>query len=182
MKVLIFLSVFGAMFVPSLAQTQKNIGCYVDGECLNSVSVGFYSSNGTTSCYDFCKDTPGCNYFTNYPTESLCFAFLDCVNFSPENCADCTSGEVSCPALECDVNSECVGTILGFEFVASTQVCANTCLNTDNCDWWTFDSSDGLCALYQDCLSTVECTTCTCLLYTSPSPRDRQKSRMPSSA
>ena len=24
--------------------------------------------------------------------------------------------------------------------------------------------------------------TCTCLLYTSPSPRDRQKSRMPSSA
>ena len=25
-------------------------------------------------------------------------------------------------------------------------------------------------------------TTCSCLLYTSPSPRDRQKSRMPSSA
>ena len=25
-------------------------------------------------------------------------------------------------------------------------------------------------------------TICTCLLYTSPSPRDRQKSRMPSSA
>ena len=25
-------------------------------------------------------------------------------------------------------------------------------------------------------------TVCTCLLYTSPSPRDRQKSRMPSSA
>ena len=28
----------------------------------------------------------------------------------------------------------------------------------------------------------VAYTTCTCLLYTSPSPRDRQKSRMPSSA
>ena len=26
------------------------------------------------------------------------------------------------------------------------------------------------------------CICCTCLLYTSPSPRDRQKSRMPSSA
>ena len=26
------------------------------------------------------------------------------------------------------------------------------------------------------------CITCICLLYTSPSPRDRQKSRMPSSA
>ena len=28
----------------------------------------------------------------------------------------------------------------------------------------------------------AECGACTCLLYTSPSPRDRQKSRMPSSA
>ena len=27
-----------------------------------------------------------------------------------------------------------------------------------------------------------ELSSCTCLLYTSPSPRDRQKSRMPSSA
>ena len=29
---------------------------------------------------------------------------------------------------------------------------------------------------------TLELTTVACLLYTSPSPRDRQKSRMPSSA
>ena len=29
-----------------------------------------------------------------------------------------------------------------------------------------------------NCISTID----TCLLYTSPSPRDRQKSRMPSSA
>ena len=28
----------------------------------------------------------------------------------------------------------------------------------------------------------VRCDGCICLLYTSPSPRDRQKSRMPSSA
>ena len=28
----------------------------------------------------------------------------------------------------------------------------------------------------------AQCGACTCLLYTSPSPRDRQKSRMPSSA
>ena len=30
--------------------------------------------------------------------------------------------------------------------------------------------------------SCAECVVCICLLYTSPSPRDRQKSRMPSSA
>ena len=31
-------------------------------------------------------------------------------------------------------------------------------------------------------LNAIAGTTTTCLLYTSPSPRDRQKSRMPSSA
>ena len=30
--------------------------------------------------------------------------------------------------------------------------------------------------------ATLRCINVTCLLYTSPSPRDRQKSRMPSSA
>ena len=34
----------------------------------------------------------------------------------------------------------------------------------------------------QDTLEYVESIINTCLLYTSPSPRDRQKSRMPSSA
>ena len=29
---------------------------------------------------------------------------------------------------------------------------------------------------------TTHCGACTCLLYTSPSPRDRTRSRMPSSA
>ena len=33
-----------------------------------------------------------------------------------------------------------------------------------------------------EALSRIENGTYTCLLYTSPSPRDRQKSRMPSSA
>eukprot|EP01017_Pseudomicrothorax_dubius_P018021 TRINITY_DN20089_c0_g1_i2.p1 TRINITY_DN20089_c0_g1~~TRINITY_DN20089_c0_g1_i2.p1 ORF type:complete len:178 (-),score=34.49 TRINITY_DN20089_c0_g1_i2:10-543(-) len=32
------------------------------------------------------------------------------------------------------------------------------------------------------CFCNKKCLPCTCLLYTSPSPRDRQKSRMPSSA
>ena len=31
-------------------------------------------------------------------------------------------------------------------------------------------------------MSGIGCSSKTCLLYTSPSPRDRQKSRMPSSA
>ena len=37
------------------------------------------------------------------------------------------------------------------------------------------------CGLYYRCFSRIK-TASSCLLYTSPSPRDRQKSRMPSSA
>ena len=39
-----------------------------------------------------------------------------------------------------------------------------------------------VCSRYPDCDSFVMAHAKTCLLYTSPSPRDRQKSRMPSSA
>ena len=41
--------------------------------------------------------------------------------------------------------------------------------------------NDSSCSGYADALLTQQCNI-TCLLYTSPSPRDRQKSRMPSSA
>ena len=51
------------------------------------------------------------------------------------------------------------------------------------------DCDGSPCGLYGDCVDTgigeytCDCDTgYTCLLYTSPSPRDRQKSRMPSSA
>ena len=37
-------------------------------------------------------------------------------------------------------------------------------------------------SLETDCLYNAEGSAKVCLLYTSPSPRDRQKSRMPSSA
>ena len=35
---------------------------------------------------------------------------------------------------------------------------------------------------YDECLAQMQQVNKDCLLYTSPSPRDRQKSRMPSSA
>ena len=42
--------------------------------------------------------------------------------------------------------------------------------------------TDALSTSFKQKITKVWVHTCTCLLYTSPSPRDRQKSRMPSSA
>ena len=48
------------------------------------------------------------------------------------------------------------------------------------------DTQGNVCLLFQALLSALRTqrrdTPCCCLLYTSPSPRDRQRSRMPSSA
>ena len=37
-------------------------------------------------------------------------------------------------------------------------------------------------AVYRKCRVAAYCRVSTCLLYTSPSPRDKRQSRMPSSA
>ena len=44
------------------------------------------------------------------------------------------------------------------------------------------ECADKFYILYEKLFGSTNCTYNTCLLYTSPSPRDRQKSRMPSSA
>ena len=45
-------------------------------------------------------------------------------------------------------------------------------------DWWTGEPEPGLYIAPESFMEDLAA----CLLYTSPSPRDRQKSRMPSSA
>ena len=54
---------------------------------------------------------------------------------------------------------------------------ARSVIETD--EWLTAQDAEGRTYYYH--AVTME-TSWTCLLYTSPSPRDRQKSRMPSSA
>ena len=161
MKTMLVFNFLAFAAANTISQLETNIGCYVDGECLNSASIGFYASNGTSSCFDFCQTTAGCNYFTNYIGDSICFAFEDCVDFSNEGCSDCTSGESVCPSLECDQRNECVGSSLGVDVLNSVESCAQFCLGTENCGWWTYDSSNGVCDLFQDCSATEECTTCT---------------------
>ena len=46
----------------------------------------------------------------------------------------------------------------------------------------TFLTTEEVCKIFNVCPATLWQWHRTCLLYTSPSPRDRQKARMPSSA
>ena len=47
---------------------------------------------------------------------------------------------------------------------------------------WSWDQRDTIVKQWVDAAMQDPANLLTCLLYTSPSPRDRQKSRMPSSA
>ena len=48
--------------------------------------------------------------------------------------------------------------------------------------FWNADTTRMTAGLHRDFLELGAANALVCLLYTSPSPRDRQKSRMPSSA
>ena len=80
------------------AQTDS-IGCFVEGECTNSFYVAATDTDDIQGCLDFCRDSPGCNFFTHYNVSSGCFAFQNCVEFTAADCADCVSGDQSCPDL-----------------------------------------------------------------------------------
>ena len=72
----------------------------------------------------------------------------------------------------------------GVVFENTTAVIASTSGNDDPIgnDSWKFDGVHRIEDYYSLQYAVEETLNNTCLLYTSPSPRDRQKSRMPSSA
>ena len=65
-------------------------------------------------------------------------------------------------------------------FVAKDDETFNVCVDVHNNRIWT--DGDGLWSTVAKGVKVRHANFLVCLLYTSPSPRDRQKSRMPSSA
>ena len=68
-----------------------------------------------------------------------------------------------------------------------TELCRSLSQKLDHClvldsFQWSLEPSDTICWLPADNLRVDLAVTDFCLLYTSPSPRDRTRSRMPSSA
>ena len=87
----------------ALVQSQsQEIGCFVEGECVNGTAVGISVVEDVWSCVQFCRDREACNHFTFDPAaNNVCLALEDCPLLSTDNCPDCVSGDESCPTALC---------------------------------------------------------------------------------
>ena len=85
-------SFLSSLLLTVVGASDRNVGCYVPGECTHAVSVGFVSAETIADCYDYCAETTGCNYFSHFGDDGICFAYLDCPSFGTEGCSDCISG------------------------------------------------------------------------------------------
>ena len=71
-----------------------SIGCYQDGECVNSNTVGISRTDTSGECLAYCQETEACQYFTFYANDDVCLAQSDCEVFNADGCDDCISGDV----------------------------------------------------------------------------------------
>ena len=85
--------------LPALLAQDNEIGCFVEGECVDSLFLDFSETEDAQGCLEFCQNSLNCNHFTYYSDSNGCFSFLNCNALSESTCDDCLSGESSCPDL-----------------------------------------------------------------------------------
>ena len=146
------------------ASAESDIGCFVAGECLNSLYIGIAVRETDVDCLHFCKDTAGCQYWTHYDSDQACFAFVECKDLSVSTCSaegDCVSGDVECEDAQCDLAGQCDGGLVRFETTPTRDSCLQLCKDEPACAWYTFDSSNNFCTLSSNCaFLDANCVTC----------------------
>lgn len=162
MLMLLLISILVVTVLPPVILAQSSIGCFVSGECRESLVVdSMVNSASPEDCLEFCDQTVDCNHFSHYDDANVCFAFANCVSFSNTSCSDCISGDAGCSSLQCFITGHCDGVLIGFASnVQSAVECLNLCKMTDNCAWWTYDSSDQRCLMTQNCIHIDPCQSC----------------------
>ena len=151
----------------SLSQTttQSDLVCFETGvECVD-VSLDVVVTADEYGCLDFCKATPGCLWFTWHPDDGICFAFPGCEDNAA--CDDsCIRGEVGCTndggEAQCDVVGRCLSVAIDSAVTSSASQClTDVCQPNPQCQWYTFDSSSGICLAFEDCDDfDASCGTC----------------------
>ena len=96
-----------------------NIGCFVDGECLDSIAVGVSQQETADQCLSDCKEAETCHQFTFYRDDSVCVLFNDCSQLSDLNCDDCISGDASCDSIYCNEPGTEVANLICSSFIST---------------------------------------------------------------
>ena len=99
MRLIFYLFNLGLFVSLTEAQASNSIGCFVQGECANSLYVEYADSPDAQACLEFCRSILNCHQFTHYADSNGCFAFLNCNELSTNTCDDCLSGDAVCPDL-----------------------------------------------------------------------------------
>ena len=83
---------FLLLLVASLASTQSNIGCYIEGDCSGGPLVGFSNEMDSIACHVECQDTPDCRYWSYYQDDGTCLLYSETCNIG--NTEGTLSGDV----------------------------------------------------------------------------------------
>ena len=152
-----------SVIFPISVLSQDTIGCYINGECKDSLYADVGSFDHDYDCHQFCIDTTGCHFFNFYTNDRLCFAYVNCVAFEPSGVAIAGDSTCAIKGPTCFVTGRCDGTLVEFQGqIFSPEECLSECQQTPNCTWWTFDSDDGFCFMNSNCVKLDEtCESCT---------------------
>ena len=88
---------------------------------------------------------------------------MTCTEIDTENCANdaCFTGQRECQAYSCFIQGQCSGVAELTIQTINANECLDLCKTVDQCTWFSFNSDDSLCNLYQTCPTLDEtCTSC----------------------
>ena len=104
-----------------------------------------------------------CSQFTHYNSVGVCYVWETCTSFSDTSCSDCISGDADCPSSICSEPGLCVGIQVGFSIEATEGDCITSCLNSVDCQWYSYDVSSQFCTLSETCQSIQTCSNDNCV-------------------
>ena len=125
------------------------------------IGTGVYETE--SDCLQLgCWTNPSCEWYTYDTSSRVCLLFSECPTID-ESCTTCLSGENECGMnnAECDVLGQCLAVPVGTNVESNQDDCLQDCKDLDGCEWYTFDTSSGVCLLFADCPNIDEsCGTC----------------------
>merc|ERR1719158_1204639 len=164
---------------PKEGGSDADLKCYIHGQC-QEFTIDFQFSDDPDECGHYCRkknkalaeeDTHRCNWWSWEPAQELCIMFHNCTTSASGNpsgllCPECISGMGDCPARECALAQKCKGIFIDSFMADNVQTCLSKCVETDICEYYTFEKTKKHCMLYEDCYPDpatnefMPCDTC----------------------